>query len=684
MSSALIKQGIAFQQAGRLGDAKQIYEQVLQENPNHADGLHLLGLVAFLSGNHEIAEQLIRRAIANNNVFFYHSSLGNVQNALGRPDHAIESFQRALALKPDFPDALNNLGLIYFNMEDADKALDFYQRALAINPDHVDTMINMGLLLQDEKKYDEALDIYRRVVSINPNMADAYYNIGTVFQNLKKRDDALQAYQKANSLRPSASAYTNIGVILNARNILHEAMMHLQKALELDPKSANAYHNLALTYRSYGQLDKSIECMRKAIAFKPNDSMLYSTLLLSMVYAHGVSPEELAETAREYGTQIADKLLRKRPFENDKNAERKLRIGYVSAEFHEHPVSYFFEPLLLNHDRKNFEIFGYSNVGITDHVTERLKPEFDHWRDIRDLDDDEAADLIESDRIDIIIDLMGHTGENRMPVLARKPAPVQATWLGFPATTGMKAIDYRITDIHAEPAGMTEHLGTEKLVRLPEIFCCYKPHENSPAVIDHPPFEDNGYITFGCFNYFGKVSDDALKAWAAILKAIPDARLLLEIGGIDGPQFRAEVENRMQRAGLPLERVILEIRKKANQFVLYNRLDIALDPFPCVGGTTSMDTLWMGVPFVTLAGKSLVSRMGVTILTNAGLPELIAADVDDYVQIATDLAWDRDRLKKVRHNLRENAAKSPLMDQKAFARNMEAAYRQMWHNYCSS
>jgi protein O-GlcNAc transferase len=259
---------------------------------------------------------------------------------------------------------------------------------------------------------------------------------------------------------------------------------------------------------------------------------------------------------------------------------------------------------------------------------------------------------------------------------------VQVTWLGHPATTGMKAMDYRITDRYTEPEGMTEHLNTEKLWRLPEIFCCYQAHESNPAVIDHPPCEDNGYITFGCFNNFSKVTDPVLEAWARIMANVPDSRLLLEIRGIDSPPFRAAVEERLRRFGLPLERIILEPRKKENQFVLYNRIDIALDPFPCNGGTTSMDTLWMGVPLVALEGKHFVSRMGITILSNAGLPELVAPAVDQYVALATDLALNRDRLRGLRHNLRQRVEGSPLMNQTVFARDMEAAYREMWRRWC--
>lgn len=403
---------------------------------------------------------------------------------------------------------------------------------------------------------------------------------------------------------------------------------------------------------------------------------------MTMLYASSVTAEELARSTQVFGSTIAAFHLRTRELIRDKNPDRKIRIGYVSPDFRDHAVNYFFEGLLTLHDKGRFEIFAYSNATNEDDVTSRLKTKFDHWQDIRHVSDDDAADMIENDRIDILIDLAGHTGKNRLLVFARKPAPIQVTWLGYPATTGIQAIDYRITDHYAEPEGMTEHLNAETLWRLPDIFCCYGAHESNPAVIGHPPFEDNGYITFGCFNNFTKVTDDVLKTWARILNQVPNSRLLLEIVGIDGPKYKQETETRIRASGLPLEGVIFEPRRKENQFVLYNKIDIALDPFPCAGGTTSMDTMWMGVPFVTLAGHHFVSRMGVTILTNVGLPDLIAQNLDDYVEKAVFLATDREKLKSIRHNLRHKVENSPMMNQMTFAQDIEHAYREMWKKYC--
>jgi len=636
--------------AGRLAEAEPLYRQVLALEPSHADSLHLLGVLSSQTGHPEIAVKMISQAIAlkEDDPFLY-NNLGSAFKDMGRLNEAEASYRRALALDPRFVDALSNLGSVLRTRGRTDEAMDCYRRLLLVNPEHAGAHDNLGSLFRDQGRLDEAEAMFRRVCILDPGFVEAHVNLGVSLQEQDRFDDAVACYEHVLSLKPD---------------------------------DVEALNNLGNTFKAQGNLDEAIVCHNRVLAIKPESALHHSNLLLTMVYAASVSPQELAATAREFGKKIADPLRRKSPLIRDDDPERKLRVGYVSPDFHEHAVNYFFEPLLKLHDRRQFELFAYANVIREDAVTTRLKREFDHWRDIRPLNDDEAADLIEADAIDILVDLAGHTRENRLMVFARKPAPVQVTWLGYPATTGMDAVDYRITDGYAEPPGMTEHLNAETLWRLPEIFCCYAAHENSPAGIDHPPFEDNGYITFGCFNNFAKVTDPVLETWARIMAQVPESRLLLEITGIDSPQFRAATEARLLRSGLPLDRIILEPRKRSNQFVLYNRIDIALDPFPCTGGTTSMDTMWMGVPFVTMAGDHFVSRMGVTILTNAGMPELIARNVDEYVDLATNLALDRDRLRGLRHNLRDRVASSPLMNQKSFARNMEAAYREMWRKWC--
>jgi len=548
----------------------------------------------------------------------------------------------------------------------------------------VESLFEAAKALMGKGRFDEALEQFRKILAIKQDVR-AYGNMGLIYQNTGRLPQAIESFKQALALEPNSyKTLNNLGVISNILRRYDEAIDYYKKAIEADPNLWQTYNNLATSYRSVAKFDEAFANYKKAMALSPKEPVPYHNMLLDMVYCETVSPTEMFETALAFGKNVTDPLLRHRSFKNDKNPEKKLRIGYASPDFRDHAVNAFFEFIPGLHDRKNFEIFAYSKTIQEDKVTESIKRNVDQWRDIRFMDDDAAADLIEADGIDILVDLAGHTDRNCLMVFARKPAPVQVSWLGYPASTGMQAMDYRLTDNHTEPSGTTERWNTEKLCRLPDMFCCYKPFDGSPAAIGHPPFEDKGHITFGCAANFARVGDTALKSWAKIMAQVPDAKLLLEIAGIDSPQFRADTERRFEALGLPVERVIFEPRKPSNRHVLYNSIDIALDPFPAVGGTTSMDALWMGVPFVTLAGEVFAQRIGVSILENAGLPELVAANADEYVSKIVALAQDRARLKKLRHNLREKFANSPAMDQKAFVWNLEVAYRRMWRDSVAS
>ena len=636
-------------QAGDVTGALAQYDEILRHNPAQPVALFQKAFITETAGHIKQAEALYRRAIAAQDDFAEaHYNLGNVLSRSGNKMEAARCFLRAGQINPRMAAAHYSLGTILRDLRQPDEALRCFLKAADIAPD-ADTLANIGVLYHLKGQFNEAHDYYVRALRIDPDHIDTLGNLGALNGQVGRYDEAGACYERV---------------------------------LALQPRMVSAINNLGILYKATGQYEKAMACYRQGLAISPDASM-YHNLLLVMVYAPGVKPEELAQTAREFGSEITDTIPRGPHRKIDKDPDRRLRIGYVSPDFRKHAVNYFFESLLQNHDRKNFEIYAYSNTAAEDEVTARLRSSFDHWREIRNKDDDQAAAIIEADEIDILIDLAGHTGRNRLLTFARKPAPIQASWLGFPATTGMQAMDYRITDIHAEPPGMTEHLNVEKLWRLPEIFCCFGPRDNPPVNTDAPPFIQNGYVTFGCLNNFSKVTDEVLAAWSRIMARVPGSRLLLEIMGLDSARYRTEIDTRIKAAGIDTARVDLLPRRPENQYVLYNRIDIALDPFPCNGGTTSMDCVWMGVPFVTLAGKHFVSRMGVTILSNAGLPQLIAADTDDYVEKSVALALDKDELATIRAGLREKIRTSPVMDQKRFALHMEDAYRKMWRVYCA-
>lgn len=533
-------------------------------------------------------------------------------------------------------------------------------------------------------KFEDAEYFLSQIEKHKPGDLNVPFQRGIMLMKKNEHEKALEHFMSVHEKLPDF--FANVNNIAAANYKLYrynKAITFFKRALELKPDTDYVLAILAEALFRRGDHKESQYYFKRAIEISPNMFKTYSDMLLGVLYTDLVSPEEVRAEAENFGKNIAAEVQVNTNFSNEKSKDRRLKIGYLSADFRDHPVPYFMESLLKNHDRDHFEIYVYSTTVIDNPILQRLKAHVEHWKDVQKLSDEKICAEIVDDKIDILIDLAGHTAYNHLKVFAQRGAPVQASWLGYPGTTGLQTMDYKITDRYLEPPGF-ESINSETLWRLPHIFCCYTPHENSPAVIDHPPFEDNGYVTFGCFNNFAKVGDGVLSAWARILEQVPDARLFIEIDGIQEETFKVYVEQRMKEQGLPLDRVTLQPRKRENQFVLYNKVDIALDPFPANGGTTSMDTLWMGVPFVTLPGRHYISRMGLSILTNAGLTELIAKNRDDYVSIAANLAKEKDRLRNIREGLRQRFAASPAMDGPAFARDMQEVYRGMWEKYCAT
>jgi predicted O-linked N-acetylglucosamine transferase (SPINDLY family) len=667
--------------AGRLQRAEALYEKM----PGNPDAMHLRGIIAHQLNKNSEAIALITEAInADPSNAAYCSSIEFAYRALNRLDDVIACYQKLLVHAPDNVDARGALGRALEEQGRLDEAADCYRRALALKPDLVDLHYRLGSLFHLQNKLDDAVACYRNALMLEPGNAAMHTNLGNALRAQHKFDEAKSSYLQAIALKPDlAEAHGNLGLTLMDLGHLDHAIGCYEAALALKPDFAEAHSNQGIALHRQGMPDEALVCYKKALALKPDFTDAYQSLLFSMLCSARYSPAEIFAEHQRFAQQFETPLKPGRPgHSNSRDPRKRLKIGYVSPDFRNHPVAIFMEPVLACHDKLQFEVFCYYNHACVDAVTQRIRALADHWVQCQYLSDEQLTTQIRADGIDILVDLSGHTVDNRLLTFARKPAPVQASYLGYPATTGLTAIDYRITDVHAEPSGMTEQLNVEQLWRLPDIFCCYRAHDNSPDVIDHPPADDNGHITFGCFNNFAKVTDPVLVLWARLLEKVPSARLLLEIHGIDNPERRAQVEGRLARLGLPLDRMILVPRKPENQYVLYNHIDIALDPFPCNGGTTSLDTLWMGVPFVTLAGRHFTSRMGVTILTNAGLPELIAQTEEEYVDIAAALALDPARLNAIRSGLRGRVQASPLMDAPRFTMHLEQAYRDMWNNWC--
>ena len=541
---------------------------------------------------------------------------------------------------------------------------------------------NRGVELANQGRLDDAISCYLSALALKPDFAEAHSNLGLVFAAKGQPDEAITCYQTALLLKPDfAEANNNLGIEYKEQGRLIEALQCFERALASRPDFAEAYCNQGIAFHRHGRPDEAIACYRKALALAPGDAETHDSLLLAMLYSGRYTAAEIFAEHRRFADRFEAPLQAGwRPHANGRDPHRRLKIGYVSPDFRNHPVATFIEPVLANHDKARFEIFCYYNHNHIDAATLRLQAYADHWIPCRHLPDDRLAERIRADGIDILVDLAGHTGDNRLLTFARKPAPIQVAYLGYPFSSGLSAIDYRITDMHAEPPGMTEQFNSEQLWRLPQAFFCYAPPQESPPV-PAAPSESNGYVTFGCFNHFGKVTDEVIALWARVLDRVPGSRLALVVFGIADARVRAEIEGRFARHGVAADRLVLMAPARENHLALYSAIDIALDPFPFNGHTTSLDTLWMGVPLVTLAGRHFTSRMGLTTLLNAGLPELVAKTEQEYVDIAAGLALDPGCLKTVRTGLRERLQAGPLMDAQRFTAELEQAYRGMWQNW---
>ncbi len=623
---------------------------LMRRYPNWAWGWQLLGIA--LASQNKDAEPVLRRAVElSPNDAQAHNNWANALLAVGRLESAVVAYRRAVELKPDYVEAHYNLGNALYQRGELGAAEVSFHRALEINPDHAEAQNNLGNVLRDKGQLDAAEARYRRAIALKPDFSEAHNNLGSTLLDLGQLDAAQASIQFALKIKPSyADAHNNLGNLLKNQGDLAAAEASYRRALEIDPGFAKACSNL----------------------------------LTTMQYAEGHTQAESYAEHAAYARRLEAPLKGARlAHANPRETGKRLKVGYVSPDFRNHAVAYFVEPVLAHHDSEQTEVYCYYNHPISDEVTLRLKALVEHWRDIGSISDDTVAKQIREDGIDILVDLAGHTAGNRLGVFARKPAPVQVSWLGYLCTTGLSAMDYRISDVYADPLGMSEAYYSETLYRLPDTFVCYSPPKDSPRVGALPAVARGG-ITFGSFNNLAKLTPGVRELWTQVLLAVPSARLLLKTISLADTVTRQRLIEDFARHGVGEERLMLASHDATHFEHLnrYNEVDIGLDPFPCNGGTTSFDAMWMGVPVVTLAGDSFISRMGVSMLTSLGLTELIAQTPEDYVAIAARMAGDLGRLAALRAGLRERMANSPLTDAKGFTLGLEKAYREMWTTWC--
>jgi predicted O-linked N-acetylglucosamine transferase (SPINDLY family) len=685
LHARMVAEGVRLHRAERLVEAESAYRSVLAADPHHADALHMLGVVAHQSGHFAPAIELIGQAIAiNPHVAEYHANLGSALKDIGNLALAEQSYRMALQALPAFPEVLVNLGLVLqaqgrsdeaaawaalaavsSNKKDYIAAVRALEEVLRCDPTATWLKPHLAAVIDKIAMDDiaagrnaEASRKLARAAGLNPDSADIQFHLGCALQAVERYDDAIAAYRQSTGLRPGF---------------------------------APAWNNLANSLRFCRRLDEAIESFRRALSVQGNLDGIRSNILLTMNYAEGISAELFFAEHLEFERTLSSRAIAdgaqdasESQHANMPDPARRLRVAYVSADFRAHPLTRFLEPILANHDDAKFEIFCYSCSTISDEFTRQIRAKIDQWRSFVGLNDEAAAQLVRDDSIDILVDLAGHTGANRLPVFAHKPAPVQVTYLGYPATTGLAAIDYKIVDRLTAPLGRgLDELHTELLWRLEGPMWAYSPQAGMPAV-SPPPATRAGFVTFGSFNTIIKLGSGAVRAWAEILRAVPGSRL--RIATVPEGETRAQLNTEFASLGIEASRLTFHARLEPGAFwELHAATDIALDTFPCNGGTTTFETLWMGVPVIALAGADnqiLVSHVSAGILRGLALDELIGSDHGDYVRRAVELARDPVRLANLRAELRGRLSASPYLDHAGFTADLEGAYRAMWQRWC--
>jgi protein O-GlcNAc transferase len=738
MDSNALAVALQHHQAGRLQLAEQIYRQILELDSQHAEAWHYLGVVAYQSGRGQVAVECLRRSIVlDAEVAAVHGNLGLAYQAVGQTSAAMVSFRQALTLDPSFASAHSNLGNVLVDLEKFDEAAACYRRALELKPDYAEAAHNLGSALHSLGKLDEAVACYRKALQLKPDLAEVHSgshgvlqfkqryaeaenDLGAALQTQGKLEDAIVCYRRALKFKPdfveaysnlggaiqtrndlsegdlaeaeaccrraialkadNAAAYNNLGGVLRMGGKLDEAIACYQRALELAPDIRDAYENLGGMLQVHGKLDAAAACYRRAVERIPDFAVAHSSLFCALQYRDGVTLSELAEAHADYQRRHATPLQTAwRPHNHVRDARRRLRLGFVSPDLWRHPVGDFLVRVLENLDSCQAETICYSDRKIPDEQTQRMRTAATTWRDAAGWSDERLADQIRADQIDILFDLAGHTYGNRLLVFARKPAPIQIAWIGYVGTTGLQAMDYILADRYEIPWEAERHY-CERVLRMPDGYVCYEPRAAPP--VSTLPALDVGHVTLGCFNNSVKMTSRAIEVWSQILHRLPDARLALRVRLKNDPALVERFVEGFAAEGIDASRLDLSSELPYFEHLAdYRRIDLALDPFPFSGGVSTCEALWMGVPVVTCPGETFASRHSLSHLSNVGLTETIARDLDEYVELAVALASDLPRLATLRAGLRERMAASPLCDGERFAKNLMVLLREVWRDW---
>ena len=717
---ALQSLGVIAAQRGDFPQAETLLRRALDLQPDYAEAHNNLGNLLQLTKRLPEAEASYRRALElQPDDVEAHNNLATLLQLTKRLPEAEASYRRALELKPDYVNAHNNLGKLLVEDRRLPEAEASYRRALELKADYAEVHINLGILLVETKRLLEAETSYRRALELKADYAEAHFNLGNVLEDLGQPDDAVASFRRALQIKPDyavahsnlgntlndlgrtieaeasfrralqikpdyADAHYNLGNILKDMDRSDEAEASYRRALQIKPDHAQAYNNLGTALQRRGKIDDAVACFRRVLEVKPDLIDAHSNLIFTLDLMVGGDTASLHEERKRWDTAHAAHLHQRRSPSNIPDPERRLRIGYVSADFREHSAPKVFGGMLTRYDRSQFDVFVYSNNfrKKDDRFTDLFKQSVTAWRNIASLSDDTVAEMIREDGIDILVDLSGYTAGNRLLVFARKPAPIQITAWGYATGTGMRAMDVFFTDPVMVPPQDKHHF-TEEVRYLPSVVGSFFT-EPFPDVNELPALSDV-IITFGSLNRLVKVSAETYCAWAEVLLAVPCSRLILKTGELNDAAVLERVVGHFTKAGVAAERIIMQGRTPWHEHMqAYNQIDIALDPFPHGGGVTALEGLMMGVPVITLRWPTVVGRLSASIMTTLGLTDWIAETQEQYVALAIRKASDLQSLAELRQQLRGMFTSSIIGDQVAYTRAVEQEYRLLWKEWCAN
>lgn len=679
----LLHQAFAHHQAGRADEAESLYRQALAADPQLADAWYLLGALAMQRGEAVRAAEHIQKAIAlRPERVDYHTNLAMTLQSLGRVEEAISCHLQAAHLQPDDSSVHYQLGIAQHQLGQVEAARRSYERAIELRPDFADAHNSLGNLLAAQQLVEEAIAAFEQAIVCASEQTQARYNLAGMLQSHGRDARAIELYEQVLQRDPRhLPSLRNLGAALQDTGRYDDARTCYRRALELEPDFAEVWSNLGTLEQKQGELSSALECYRRALQLNPQSAEAGSNLLLCSAHDPDITPQFLYEAHRDWG-QRHTRLVPPPPYTNIRVADRPLRVGYVSADFVRHPVMRFFISIVENHNPAIVQAFHYSQVRTPDKVTATLERLSSGWRPILHLSDDQVFKLIREDEIDILVDLSGHTAGHRLQVFARRPAPISVTYLGYPTTTGVPAITYRLTDSVIDPPGEGIR-SVESLWRLPGCFTALAPLVNVPDV-GPPPVQRTGVITFGSFHKLLKLNTGVIDAWCRLLQAAPGSRLLVLRDTLVGA-VRDRLVKKFADRGIDAAR--LDVRSSAGSgghLSVYGEVDISLDTFPWSGHTTACESLWMGVPMLTLRSEHHAGRMVASVLECLGLHEWVAESTHEYVEKAVQFAGSLGMLSALRSTLRQRVLMSPLCDGKSFTARLEQDYREMWRRYLGS